>query len=153
MLLSHYLGLLENSEKQLTDAFEYVSRKHKEEPDIEQICQKLSAWSREHHGKVMGFCRKYSETQSNEPDTLKRDLFAEKRSGSLVLLRDLHDLWLLTQEVQLCWIVIRQAALGLRDEELKATHEFCNARTKRQSDWLLGRIKQAAPQTLLVAEK
>lgn len=152
MLLPHYLGLLENSEKQLTEAFEYVSKKHQDEPDIEQMCQKLSAWSREHHGRALGFVRKYSEKQESEPDDLKRKLFAEKRSGGLALLRDLHDLWLLTQEVQLCWIVIRQAALGLRDEELKACYEFCNARTKRQGEWLLSRIKQAAPQTLLVAE-
>jgi len=151
MLLPHYLGLLESSEKQLTEAFEHVARKHKDEPDIEQMCQKLAAWSREHHGRVQGFVAKYSEEASSEPGDLKRDLFAEKRSGSLALLRDLHDLWLLTQEVQLCWIVIRQAALGLRDEELKACHAFCNPRTKRQEQWLLTRIKQAAPQTLLVA--
>ncbi|ALW86904.1 molybdopterin oxidoreductase [Hymenobacter sedentarius] len=150
MHLSNYLGLLESSEKQLTDAFEKVSQKHKDEPDIEQMCQKLSAWSREHRGRVMGFVKKYSEEKDSEPKTLKRDLFAEKRSGSLALVRDLHDLWLLTQEVQLCWIVIKQAALALRDEELKAAYEYCNARTKRQTDWLLGRIKQAAPQTLIV---
>ena len=150
MHLSNYLGLLENSEKQLTDAFETVSKKHKDEPDIEQMCQKLSAWSREHRGRVMGFVKKYSEEGESEPKDLKRVLFSEKRSGSLALLRDLHDLWLLTQEVQLCWTVIRQAALALRDEELKATYEFCDARTKRQTDWLLGRIKQAAPQTLIV---
>jgi hypothetical protein len=151
MLLSHYLGLLGNSEKQLTEAFEYVSRKHQDEPDIEQMCQKLSAWSREHHGRVLKFVGKYSEEQESEPADLKRELFAKKRRGNLALLRDLHDLWLLTQEVQLCWIVIRQAALGLRDEELKACYQFCDARTKRQGEWLLGRIKQAAPQTLLVA--
>ena len=150
MHLSNYLGLLENSEKQLTDAFETVSKKHKDEPDIEQMCQKLSAWSREHRGRVMGFVKKYSEEGESEPKDLKRVLFSEKRSGSLALLRDLHDLWLLTQEVQLCWTVIRQAALALRDEELKAAYEFCDARTKRQTDWLLGRIKQAAPQTLIV---
>lgn len=74
------------------------------------------------------------------------------RSRSLALLRNLHDLWLPTQEIQLCWTVIQQATLGLRDEELKACYTFCNARTKRQADWLLTRIKQAAPQTLLVAE-
>ena len=45
-----------------------------------------------------------------------------------------------------------QVALGLRDEELKACFTFCNARTKRQADWLLSHIKQTAPQTLLVAE-
>ena len=150
MHLSNYLGLLENSEKQLTDAFETVSKKHKDEPDIEQMCQKLSAWSREHRGRVLGFVKKYSEDGESEPKDLKRVLFSEKRSGSLALVRDLHDLWLLTQEVQLCWTVIRQAALALRDEELKAAYEFCDARTKRQTDWLLGRIKQAAPQTLIV---
>ncbi|GAB3319021.1 molybdopterin oxidoreductase [Hymenobacter humi] len=150
MHLSNYLGLLENSEKQLTDAFEKVSSKHKDEPDIEQMCQKLSAWSREHRGRVMGFVNKYSEERESEPKDLKRVLFSEKRSGSLALMRDLHDLWLLTQEVQLCWTVIRQAALALRDEDLKAAYEFCNARTKRQTEWLLGRIKQAAPQTLIV---
>ena len=152
MLLSHYLGLLENSEKQLIEAFEYVAKKHRDEPDIEQICKKFSAWSREHHGRLQGFVDKYSEEQENEPEDLKRDLFAEKRHGSLALLRDLHDLWLLTQKVQLCWMVMRQVALGLRDEELEACGTFCNARTKRQADWLLGHIKQTAPQTLLVAE-
>ncbi|MBF9142858.1 molybdopterin oxidoreductase [Hymenobacter properus] len=151
MHLGNYLGILENSEKQLCDAFEQVARHHKDEPDIEQMCHKLSAWSREHRGRVMGFVAKYSEDRSSEPKNLKRDLFDQPRKGSLALLRDLHDLWLLTQEVQLCWTVIKQAALALRDEELKATYEFCCARTKRQGDWLLGRIKQAAPQTLIVA--
>lgn len=152
MLLPHYLGLLENSEKQLAKAFEHVAKKHEDEPNIEQMCQKLSAWSREHRGRVMPFVEKYSEVKSDEPKDLRRDLFAEKRSGSLALLRDLHDLWLLTQEVQLCWTVIHQAALGLRDEELKAAHGYCYPRTKRQAEWLLGCIKVAAPQTLLVAD-
>jgi hypothetical protein len=151
MHLGNYLGLLESSEKQLCDAFEHVSTKHRDEPDIEQMCAKLSAWSREHRGKVLPFVEKYSEEKSKEPKDLRRELFSEKRSGSLALLRDLHDLWLLTQEVQLCWTVIQQAALGLRDEDLKATYAYCFPRTKRQADWLLGRIKQAAPQTLLVA--
>lgn len=102
MHLGNYLILLESSEKQLTDAFEHVSKKHKDEPDIEQMCQKLSAWSREHRGRVMPFVEKYSEDKSDEPKDLRRDLFSEKRRGSLALLRDLHDLWLLTQEVQFC---------------------------------------------------
>ena len=152
MHLATYLGLLEDSEKQLTRAFEYVAGKHRDEPDIEQICRKFSAWSREHRGRVLPFVAKYSEEHSGEPDDLRRDLFAEKRRGSLALLRDLHDLWLLTQEAQLCWTVIRQATLALRDEELKATCEYCSPRSQRQTEWLLGRIKQAAPQTLLVAK-
>lgn len=152
MHLGNYLGLLENSEKQLCEAFEHVSKKHRDEPDIEQLCAKFSAWSREHHGKVQAYVEKYSESKSKEPKDLRRELFSEGRSGSLALLRDLHDLWLLTQEVKLCWTVIAQAALGLRDEGLKAAHAYCSARTKIQTRWLLGRIKQSAPQTLLVAD-
>lgn len=95
MHLGNYLGLLENSEKQFCDAFEHVARKHRDEVDIEQMYQKLSAWSREHHGKVMAFVEKYSKEKSDEPKDLRRELFSEKRSGSLALLRDLHDLWLL----------------------------------------------------------
>jgi hypothetical protein len=151
MHLGNYLGLLESSEKQLIEAFEHVARKHGDEPDIEQMCRKLSAWSREHRGRVLPFVAKYSEEKSEEPKDLRRKLFSEKRSGSLALLRDLHDLWLLTQEVQLCWTVIQQATLALRDEDLKAACAYCMPRTKRQTEWLLGRIKQAAPQTLLVA--
>ena len=152
MHLGNYLGLLESSEKQLTDAFEHVTKKHKDEPDIEQICEKFSAWSREHRSRVIPFIEKYSEDKSDEPKDMRRDLFSQKRRGSLALLRDLHDVWLLTQEVQLCWTVIHQAALGLRDEQLKAAHDYCYPRTKRQAEWLLGRIKVAAPQTLLVAD-
>ncbi|QIX60058.1 molybdopterin oxidoreductase [Hymenobacter sp. BT18] len=152
MHLGNYLGLLDNSEKQITKAFAQVSRHHKDEPDIEQMCQKLSAWSREHRGKLVPYLQRYSTQQSTEPARLKHELFSAARSGSLGLIRDLHDLWLLTQEVQLSWAVIQQAALALRDEELKATCAFCSARTKRQTDWLLGRIKQAAPQALVVAD-
>ena len=78
MLLPHYLGLLENSEKQLAKAFEHVAKKHEDEPNIEQMCQKLSAWSREHRGRVMPFVEKYSEVKSDEPKDLRRDLFAER---------------------------------------------------------------------------
>lgn len=152
MHLAHYLDLLQNSEKQLTDAFEHVSRKHQDEPDIEQICKKLSAWSREHRGKIMPFVEKYNNEHTSEPTDLKRDLFSKRRHGPMALLRDLHDVWLLTQEVQLCWMVIHQAALGLRDEDLKAVYDYCFPRTKRQTEWLLGRIKVAAPQILLVAD-
>lgn len=69
MHLGNYLGLLESSDQQFTDAFEHVSRKHRDEPDIEQMCAKLSAWSREHQGKVLGFVHKYSEEQSGGPKT------------------------------------------------------------------------------------
>ncbi|PJJ60861.1 molybdopterin oxidoreductase [Hymenobacter chitinivorans] len=151
MHLGNYLGLLENSEKQLARAFDKVSRHHQDEPDIEQMCQKLSAWSVRHGGQLQPFLVRYADSRSPEPAAMEKVLFGQPRSGSLALLRDLHDLWLLTNEVKLCWDIIGNAALALRDKELEATCTACEAETKRQLDWLLGRIKQAAPQALVVA--
>ncbi len=73
------------------------------------------------------------------------------RQGSLALLRDLHDLWLMANEVQLCWTVLEQAAQALRDEELEQVCQECGKETKRQTSFFLTRIKQAAPQALVVA--
>ena len=49
-------------------------------------------------------------------------------------------------------VVLQQAAEGLRDEPLKAAVSVIGARNKQQLDWLLARLKQAAPQTLIVPQ-
>ncbi|MBC6989507.1 molybdopterin oxidoreductase [Hymenobacter sp. BT491] len=152
MHLANYLGLIDTSEKLLADSLEKVARHHQDESDVEQTCLLLSAWSRQHHGRLQPFIAKYSEDKSPEPDRLHNALFDGVRNGSLGLLRDLHDLWLLANEVDLCWILISQAALGLRDKELEALCTHCKKETRRQLDWLMTRMKQAAPQTLIVAD-
>jgi hypothetical protein len=53
--------------------------------------------------------------------------------------------------VDTTWTVVKQAALALRDEELLDVVGRCESQTKLQGDWLNTRIKQAAPQALLVA--
>ena len=83
---------------------------------------------------------------------MMRTLFKEPRRGSLALLRDLHDVWLMTSEAELCAVILRQAASGLRDKELIAICNDVERQSKRQSSWLLSRMKAAAPQTLIVAK-
>ena len=68
------------------------------------------------------------------------------------LLRDLHDLWLLVNESVISVIVLIQAAESLRDEPLKEVLAHIEKRNEQQRDWLLTRIKQAAPQTLTVPQ-
>ena len=152
MHLANYIGLVHDSEKDLAKAFRSVARHHGTEPDVYQMCQKLAAWSEDHSLNLKTFIDRYSEHKSSEPDKLKRSLFNRPRSGSLGLLRDLHDLWLMANEVQLCWIVILQAARSLRDKELELACLQFDGQTQKQLDWLLTRIKQAAPQSLVVAE-
>ena len=152
MHLANYLGLVHDSEKDLAKAFLSVAKHHRDEPDIFQMCQKLASWSEGHVSNLKKFIDRYSENKSSEPDKLKKTLFSKPRSGSLALLRDLHDLWLLANEVQLCWIVILQAARSLRDKELELACQQFDSQTQKQLSWLLTRIKQAAPQALVVAE-
>ena len=151
MHIKNYLGLVHNSEKDMAKAFTLVAVHHGDEPDIRQTCEKLASWSANHVENLKPLIEKYSEEKNKEPNKLTRTLFDKPRSGSLGLLRDLHDLWLLANEVKICWIVLLQAAQALRDEELELACQQFSAQTKQQLDWLLTRIKQAAPQSLVVA--
>ena len=49
------------------------------------------------------------------------------------------------------WTMIGQAAQGMGDEELLEAVNSCERQTSTQLKWLKTRMKQAAPQTLLVA--
>ena len=151
MHVGNYLGLIHGSEEHLADALTKVADHHGDEPDIEATCRLLASWSRAHVGQLEPLVQRYQEHRSPEPADLERALFHGPRQGSLALLRDLHDLWLLANEVQLCWTVLEQAAQALRDEELEEVCQQCSKETRRQVAFFLTRIKQAAPQALVVA--
>jgi hypothetical protein len=151
MHIGNYIGLVHKSEQDLAEAFREVAKHHGEEPDVMQMCKKLAAWSENHVSNLQPFITRYSEEKNREPDKMKKALFAGPRKGGLGLVRDLHDLWLLANEVQLCWIVLLQASKALRDVELELACQQFDKQTQQQLEWLLTRIKQAAPQALVVA--
>lgn len=152
MHVGNYLGLLQASEEQLANAFLTVAEHHQDEPDIGGVCHLQASWSREHLEKLKPLTEKYNEQRNEEPERLHQALFEGTRTGSLALLRDLHDVWLLANEVHLCWLVLDQAAKALHDEQLEGVCLTCDKQTQRQLAFLLTRIKQSAPQTLIVAE-
>jgi hypothetical protein len=67
------------------------------------------------------------------------------------LLRDLQDLYLMASECDICWTVIGQAAQGARDRGLLDVVRRCEGETAGQRNWLRTRMKQAAPQALVVS--
>jgi len=152
MHIGNYLALAASSEQQLAEAFDKVIAQHGDEPDVLRTCGLLASWSREHRQTLQKFVDRYADQKGDEPERLSQTLFVEARTGSLALLRDLHDLWLLASEVQLCWTIISQAAAALMDKELAQTCHDLSAETKRQLTWLLTRIKSEAPQTLVAAD-
>jgi hypothetical protein len=87
--------------------------------------------------------RQVGDAHAAEPDVY--------RSGGLGLLRDLQDLYLMASECEIAWTVIGQAAQGARDSDLVEVVKACQPQTATQLKWLKTRMKQAAPQALVVA--
>ncbi|HEX6023416.1 MAG TPA: hypothetical protein VFZ00_15585 [Solirubrobacter sp.] len=151
MHLAHYLGLLHKSQLKLRDAFREVGRAHADEPDVFLICEQLARDCDAHAEQVKPFADRYGEDAPAEPDRLHSELFRGTRTGGLGLLRDLHDLYLMAAECDMAWTLIGQAAQGARDTELFAVVKRCEGDTAIQMKWLRTRMKQAAPQALVVA--
>ena len=116
---------------------------------MEASCHLLASWSRQKAESACGFIVRYGSKRDSETDHLYSDLFQGPRRGGLALLRDLHDLWLLATEAQICWTLLGQAAQALRDDEFILACRENQATTTRQVAWLETRSKQAAPQTLI----
>ncbi len=150
MHVADYIGLVHQSEKQLEKALKDVAEHHKDEPDVFTTCNLLASWSKTHYQLIEKFKDKYSEHQENEPEDLRKEIFSGPRSGGIGLVRDLHDLWLLANESHVSWVVLLQAAKSLRDNELESVCDQGYEQNRRQMAWILTRIKQAAPQALVV---
>jgi hypothetical protein len=133
MHLANYLGLLHKAELHLADAFRQVGDAHAAEPDVYHLSHTLA-----------GQCEQHAER-------LHSELFKGTRSGGLGLLRDLQDLYLMATECDITWTMVGQAAQGARDTGLFEVVKACEGETSTQLKWLKTRMKQAAPQALVVA--
>lgn len=151
MHVAHYLGLLHRAQVDLAQAFREVAEHHGDEPDVEHLCEKLARQCDAHADQLKPFVASYGEEASEEPDRLHSELFQGARKGGLGLLRDLHDLYLMAAECDISWTLIGQAAQGLHDHDLFAVVKRCENETAMQLKWLRTRMKQAAPQALVVA--
>jgi hypothetical protein len=149
--VAHYLGLLHKAQVDLAGAFRQVGHGHADEADVFHLCEKLAKQCDAHAERLAPFAQRYGEDAPDEPDRLYSELFRGTRSGGLGLLRDLHDLYLMACECDMAWTLVGQAARGLRDQDLVEVVQGCESETAIQLKWLRTRMKQAAPQALVVA--
>ncbi len=147
--LHKYLALLKNAEKDIAETFESVAQHHQDEPDVFNICRRLSHTSHIHNQALDRFTAIYGEAAGNENEQVLESLFKGPRSGGFGLVRDLHELFLMTTEAFISWTIIKQTAYALRDKELITACIKLGAETEGQCSWLRTRLKQAAPQALL----
>lgn len=151
MHIGNYINMVHRSAEDIGKAFLMVAKHHGHEPDVHGNCLLLASWSEALVEEIKPFSEKYGETRNREPDRLMHTLFKKPRKGSMGLLRDLQDLWLMAKELQVSSILLRQAANGLHDKELIQVCNEIETTGKRQASWLLTRMKAAAPQTLIAA--
>jgi hypothetical protein len=151
MQLAHYLGLLHRAQEQLAKAFREIGEGHADEQDVFHQCLRLARQCDAHAEALKPFADRYGEEADDEPERLHSTLFEGAREGPLGLLRDLHDLYLMASECDISWTLVGQAAQGVRDTELLDVVRECEGETSIQLKWLKSRMKEAAPQTLVVA--
>jgi hypothetical protein len=132
MQLPRYLELLHREQLDLANAFRQVAEAHPDEADVVRQCERLARQCDEHAERLEPFVGEGPET---EPD----------------LLADLHDLYRRAAHCDMAWTLAGQAAQGTRDRELFAVVQGCEGETAIQLKWLRTRLKQAAPQALVVA--
>ena len=151
MNLPHYLDLLHRAQSELAVAFREVGEAHADEPDVFHLTRRLAQQCEDHAQQLGPFVERYGADTEEEPERLHAELFGGARSGGLGLLRDLHDLYVMAAQCDMAWTLIGQAARGLRDEELTGVVTACEDETATQMRWLRTRMKEAAPQALVVA--
>src|SRR5829696_2258313 len=138
------------AEKNLAEGFREVAEGHKQEVDIFHTGQTLAGWCEEHVALLGPFCEKYGKEATGQPDRLYHERFAEMRSGGLGFLRDMQDLYPMASACDIVWTMVGQAAQGARDAELLEVVNACDGQTAVHLKGLRTRMKQAAPQALLV---
>jgi hypothetical protein len=149
--VAHYLGLLHEAQADLAAAFREVAEAHAAEADVFHVCGRLARECDRHAEALAPFAERYGEDAPEEPDRLHAVIFQGTREGGIGLLRDLHDLYLMAAMCDIAWTMVGQAAKGLRDDDLLAAVTAAEEETAVQLKWLRTRMKQAAPQALVVA--
>ena len=148
--VADYIGMLDCGEQKLAEALLKVAEHHKNQLDIYEACKLLASWSQTNAEKLKPFIESYSEKREEEPAKLSKVLFKGPRDGEYWLLRDLQDLFLFASENNVSWVILMEAAFGLRDKQLIETCREAHAQSDRQIAWLLTRIKQTASQALII---
>ena len=153
MKLPVYIGLLDEAEATLAASFRVVAEGHGDEPDVHFILQTLAGMCDAHREALKPVIDRYGEdVEGEEEHRLTANGVTGVRSGPLALMLDLQDLYVLVHHIDVTWMMVGQAAQGDRDKELQRVVKQCEGDSELQIRWLKTRMKQAAPQALLVAE-
>lgn len=150
MYLPIYLDMLHESERTLADSFRKVADAHTTDAGVYYRCQSFADQCDAHAEQLGPLARRYGKDNPEEPEQLHHEGISEPRSGPVGLLRDLHDLYMLANHIDITWTLVGQAARAEPDEELIKTINACDDETEAQIDWLRTQLSKDSPQSLIV---
>jgi erythromycin esterase-like protein len=154
------LGQLHDAETDLAAEFREVAQRQAAEHDVFYLCGTLAQQCDEHAREVRSFAQKFDH-DIDEPDDegrianvlsgLRRktsELVGRRPESGLLLLRDLRQLYLMAEEVNVHWVAVGQVAQAVRDHDLLDQVSLLQKQTLTQVKWLQTRLREATPQVL-----
>jgi hypothetical protein len=160
--IGQLLNDLHDAETDLAHQYRVVAEREAAEHDVYYLCHTLASQADEHAEHVRRVAERFGEELS-EPgaDRLTNvlagarhkasELLGRRPEAGLLLLRDLRELYLMAEEVNVHWLALGQVAQAVRDHALLDEVSDLHKQTLTQIKWLKTRIKEAAPQVLVSA--
>ncbi|OAH63528.1 hypothetical protein AYJ66_11770 [Dietzia cinnamea] len=159
MKLGHVLRELHRSEVALGRKLLQTSERHRVDHEIHHVARDLVGWSRTHIAEIARIGEDYGQDLDPAPRLELGPAAKAREKGSeligrigdaeLLLLEDLRTVYMEASGVAMDWLLIAQAAQGLRHRDLLAVAEECQPQTTRQAKWAQAKLKEIATQILV----
>lgn len=155
---------LHNAETEMANAYRAVAERQSADHGTYYPCQTLAPQCDQHAEQIRAWgerfqmtipAPKHSAALTTMVDGMRHkssELIGRHPVSGLLLLRDLRELYMKAEAVNINWVMLGQAARALRDHDLLTGVTALHQQTVTQSKWVKTRIKNAAPQILVVAD-
>jgi len=148
--VSRFIGLTRSGEEQLGHALTLLADRHDRDADVRDMLTKFAKWTRARHERMGHHVAEYGEVKSEHPERLRTALYYGTRAGGVGLVQDLQDLLVQQDQVETFYETLKQVAEELKDQDLLTTVKEHITELKRQMSWSMTRLRQAAPQAIVV---
>lgn len=159
MKLGPVLHELHHAEVRLGRQLLLVSERHRVDHEIHYVARDIAEWSREHLRRVAEVASDFGVELDPEPKLESgpaarvrekgSELVGRMSSPELLMLEDLRSVYVDASGVHMDWLLIAQAAQGIRHMRLLEVAESCQKETQRQAKWAQAQLKSHATQILV----